>query len=256
MTVRFARRGLEAPGVCSPYYPACPTRPTSQRYLQVPAGRLQEEAGPILLGARHRHELPQSVLPLRRHLRPVRRPNCPGSHCTASARPRRSALGLTGSSRVAPARRPRPIQCLMQNLPCGKRRRSAPSGGRSPDPQSNSGGGSAGRMRGGESPPLSTWGEKPLPSLGVSMWELDLVSSWTGDLTPPEPFPSFSPLLRVSGHKGLAPVCPHENSKELPQRQQQQPQPRDPAGAPAPISQLSVSDECFVLSALSSTNAA
>lgn len=160
MTVRFGRRRLEAPGVCSPWYPTCPTRPPSRRYLQVPAGRLQEEAGPILLGARHRHELPQSVLPLRRHLRPVRRPNCPGYHCTASAPPRRSALRLTRSSRVEPARRPRPIQCLTQNLPCGKRRLSAPSGGRSPDPQSNGGEERAGRMRGGAGPPLCTCGMK------------------------------------------------------------------------------------------------
>lgn len=116
---------------------------------------------------------------------------------------------------------------------------------------------------------LCSRGREAPPSLGVSMWELDPVSSWTGDLTPPEPFPSFSPLLRclptpsmipealtlrisltsrgrlyslwriltwyrggsspstprglsfrVSGHKGLAPVCPHgnRNSKELPQR--------------------------------------
>lgn len=65
----------------TPHSPACPKRPASRRYLQVPASRLQDETSPFLLSARHRHELPQRLLLLRRHLCPVHFPNRSGGHC-------------------------------------------------------------------------------------------------------------------------------------------------------------------------------
>lgn len=65
----------------TPHSPARPKRPASRRYLQVPASRLQDETSPFLLSARHRHELPQRLLLLRRHLCPVHFPNRSGGHC-------------------------------------------------------------------------------------------------------------------------------------------------------------------------------
>lgn len=108
MTVRFGRRGLKAPGARSQRSPAHPTQPASRRYLQVPAGRLQKEAGPLLLGARHRHELPQRLLSLRRHLRPVRFPKRSGGRRAAQAQLPRSACRSTKPSRWEPARSPAP----------------------------------------------------------------------------------------------------------------------------------------------------
>lgn len=147
MTVRFGHRRPDVRGARAPPPPACPTQHASRRYLQIPAGRLQEEASPVLLGTRHRHELPQRLLPVR-HLRPVCRPNRSGRRCTASAPPLRSARGWTLPGRAAPARRPRPTRCFTQSPPCGKRRSSAPSGGRSAGPQPNGGSWRGAGMRG------------------------------------------------------------------------------------------------------------
>lgn len=119
MTVRFGHHRLDTPGAHAPQSPSRPTHPASWRYLQVPAGRLEEEAGPVLFGACHRHELPQRLLSVRRHLRPVRRPNRSGPRRTASAPLQSSACGWSRPSREAPGLRPRPSQCLTQSPPCG-----------------------------------------------------------------------------------------------------------------------------------------
>lgn len=126
MTVRFGHHGLDSPGALAPQPPACPTQHASGCYLQVPAGRLEEEAGPVLLRPCHRHELPQRLLSLRRHLRAVRRPNRSGPRRTASAPLLRSARRWTRPGRPVPAHRPRLTRCLMQSPPCGNLRRSRP----------------------------------------------------------------------------------------------------------------------------------
>lgn len=132
MTVRFGHHGLDVPGARATQPPACPTQPASRPYLQIPAGRLKEEASPVVLGTRHRHELPQSLLPLR-HFRPcapqtapvvpaqpqpLRRVPPAGGSGPAERRPPAgpASRGASGKAfRAGKATAPRPLAAVAQS---------------------------------------------------------------------------------------------------------------------------------------------